>query len=224
MSHHVANSSSVCIHSVCVSPDHRSKRVGVRLVREYILRLESATRDDDSKAYERALLITHEGLRDFYESAGFEWLGKSDVVHGSQPWFEMRKILGQLPDRSEPSMPPGLWDALQRPMRNRPAPRSLASFGGLEEVCNLDPEKSNKYDLLCPREECASVILKVTVAKLAERPSVQASIYYRILILNLTVNITDGTCRSARPQPPSHPAHSPRDSDVVAGHSHPHGI
>lgn len=174
MSHHEANSSSVCIHSVCVSPDHRRNQVGVQLLQEYISRLGSANRDDGSKAYERALLITHEKLRNFYESAGFEWLGKSDVMHGSQPWFEMRKILGQTPD-SEPFMPLGLWDALQRPVRNRPTPRSLASFGSIEEVCTLGPDNSNKYDLLCPRGECASIILNAGVAKLVERPSVKAN-------------------------------------------------
>ena len=85
---------SVCIHAVCVSPSYRRKGVGVRLLREYITRLECATRQDGSRSYKQALLITHEDLRPFYEEAGFEWLGKSDVVPGSRPWFEMRKVFG----------------------------------------------------------------------------------------------------------------------------------
>jgi len=98
MEQHVPGSTSVCIHSVCISPQHRRKRVGLHLLQEYILRLEASTRDNESQAYERVLLITHKNLRDFYERAGFEWLGESSVVHGSKPWFEMRKEFGQTPD------------------------------------------------------------------------------------------------------------------------------
>lgn len=172
MEHHVPDAASVCIHSVCVSSAHRGKRVGVHLLREYVSRLESTTRDDNSKAYERALLITHGNLRDFYEEAGFEWAGESHVVHGSQPWFEMRKEFGPVPD-SQPSMPPGLWDALNRPVENRPVPQSLSSLN----ITDLCIDGANKHDLLCPQAKCASVILKAGVAKMVERTAVQANLY-----------------------------------------------
>ena len=184
MSKHVPLSSSVCIHAVCISPDHRRNGLGVRLLREYVTRLESATQNDrdGSKAYERALLITHEELRPFYEAAGFEWLGESGVVHGSRPWFEMRKVLAQPimspPEEQAQSLPPSIWEALLRPPRNRPQTRSLASFGGISDVCAPDPDItgniSNKFDLLCPREECGSIILKAGVAQWVERASIQA--------------------------------------------------
>lgn len=161
--------------------------VGVRLLREYILRLESATKNG-SKPYERILLITHAELRIFYENAGFEWLGKSEVVHGAKPWFEMRKVLERGADATtspeqlqsqEPAIPPGLWDALQRPPRNRPTPHPFTSFSRIDDVCAADPEDAgnmlNKFDILCPREECGSVILKAGVAKWVERASVQVS-------------------------------------------------
>lgn len=176
MSHHVPSSSSVCIHAVSITPGHRRQGLGERLLHEYITRLESATCDDGSKSYERALLITHEELRSFYEAAGFEWLGKSDVVHGSRPWFEMRKVLGTSDETTLPQgqyLPPGILEALQRPPRNRNMTRSLASFGGISDVCtDTAGSISNKFDLLCPRE-CGSVILKAGVAKWVERTSVQ---------------------------------------------------
>lgn len=193
MSQHVPSSSSVCIHAVCISPDHRRKGLGVHLLREYVTRLESATRDDGSKSYQRALLLTHGELRTFYEQAGFEWLGKSDVVHGSRPWFEMRKVIGSSGTEQtdmestspsqiqEQNIPPGLWEALQRPSRNRPLARSFTFFGGISDVCSPDPDStgniSNKFDLLCPRGECSSIILKAGVAKWVERASVQASYF-----------------------------------------------
>ncbi|KAJ7139474.1 Mss4-like protein [Mycena epipterygia] len=82
---------------------------------------------------------------------------------------------------SEPSsseagqIPPGVMEALLRPSKNRPASRTLASFsGGVTDVSM--PESDfllNKYDLLCPRPECGSIILRTGVAKLVEKPSVQ---------------------------------------------------
>ena len=92
MSKHVPGSSSVCIHSVCISLGHRRQKLGLGLVKEYVSRLSPS---DDSKPapYARILLIAHEELCGFYEKAGFEWVGKSAVMHGAKPWFEMRKVL-----------------------------------------------------------------------------------------------------------------------------------
>ncbi|KAJ6466947.1 acyl-CoA N-acyltransferase [Mycena sanguinolenta] len=173
MSNHVPDSSSVCIHSVCVSSAHRGLGVGLKLLREYIVRLETARREKTAP-YERILLITHENLRPFYEKAGFEWVGPSAVVHGSQPWYEMRSILGLSSDGVE-SSPQGVFEALQRPSNLNPAPRSFASFpGGIAEVSFSESNVlANKFDLLCPRSNCGSVILKRGVAKFTEAPSVQ---------------------------------------------------
>ena len=78
---------------------------------------------------------------------------------------------------------PGVWEALQRPTRNRPKSRSLAAFGAIQEVCAPDPSGggnlSNKFDLLCPREECGSIILKKGVAKWVERASMQVNGFVR---------------------------------------------
>ncbi|KAK2467925.1 hypothetical protein APHAL10511_000220 [Amanita phalloides] len=69
-----------------------------------------------------------------------------------------------------------LWEALQRASkRDKPPSQLLSEFaGGIADVVSTDDDGSiNKYDLLCPRKECGSVILKKGVAMLAERPSVQ---------------------------------------------------
>jgi guanine nucleotide exchange factor len=198
MSNHVPSSPSVCLHSVCVSPAHRRKNIGSRLLREYISRLESA-RKNGSASYERILLLTHQELRPFYEGVGFEWVGKSEVVHGSRPWFEMRKSLTGsppphtssqtatlLPTRqggsSGQELPSGVWEAMQRSSRNRPTFRLLSSFpGGILDVVNEDQE--NKLDLICPREGCGSVILNSKVAKRVKRAGVQVSVSLSLLSL-----------------------------------------
>ncbi|KAJ7267488.1 acyl-CoA N-acyltransferase [Mycena rebaudengoi] len=168
--------SSACIHSVCISSSNRSKGVGLKLLREYIARLEAAQRDN-SAGYERILLITHANLRPFFEKAGFEWIGPSTVIHGSQPWYEMRLILESSPhpSGSSQSVPPGIFEALQRPSRNPPTSRLLSSFpAGLAHVSSSSSDGPvNKFDLLCPRDGCGSVILKNGVAKLIEAASVQ---------------------------------------------------
>ncbi|KAI0659152.1 acyl-CoA N-acyltransferase [Cubamyces menziesii] len=195
MSTHVPGSPSICIHSVCVDPEHRRKYVGLHLVKEFVSRAERAARAGAS--YERILLIAHEELRGFYEKAGFEWVGLSAVVHGSRPWYEMRKELratdapplssasGRQPlaqSSSEPQgLPAGLWEALQRSAtRTRPAARLLSSFpNAVQDVVadiktdGTDGAPTNKHDLLCPRPGCGSVILKGGVASWVERESMQ---------------------------------------------------
>jgi len=183
MSTHVAGSASVCIHSVCVAPTHRRKRVGLALLKEYIRRLEQA-QSEGSEYLERILLITHDDLRGFYEQAGFEWLGKSSVVHGSRPWFEMQFNLSankerdtQILDGNQP-MPPGILEALQRRPDVIPSSRSIFDYpNGLSDLLQPDTATEgvslNKFDLFCPRDSCGSKILKKGVGKWVERASVQ---------------------------------------------------
>ncbi|KAL0064542.1 hypothetical protein AAF712_008487 [Marasmius tenuissimus] len=88
MSKHVPGATSVCIHSVCVSFDHRRQGIALRLLKEYIARLEEARRTG-SVSYERILLIAHEELIPLYRKAGFTFIGESEVAHGARPWYSM---------------------------------------------------------------------------------------------------------------------------------------
>lgn len=190
MSTHVPNSSSVCIHSVCVSAAHRKQGIGLRLLKEYISRLQNARKV--GQPYQRVLLITHEELRSFYEKAGFEWYGVSSVVHGTKPWYDMRLNLTDEPTQGEVStsipptqvddqhLPPGIWEALQRRTGDRPMARLISDFHhGIEDLITSNPSEQglslNKFDLLCPRNGCGSVILKSGAGSWVERASVQVS-------------------------------------------------
>ncbi|KAF7340153.1 putative N-acetyltransferase C9.02c [Mycena venus] len=72
-------------------------------------------------------------------------------------------------------IPPGVMEALLRPSTNRPSSRTLESFSsGVTDVSMTESDfQVNKYDLLCPRPECGSIILRIGVGKLVEKPSVQ---------------------------------------------------
>ena len=192
MSEHVPGGYSVCIHSVCVSGDHQRKGIGSALIKEYIARLEKGN-TDGSWSYRRILLITHDHLRPFYESVGFEWLGKSDVVHGSKPWYEMRRDLHSGTDSdTSPSqiqqLPPGILEALQRRQNIVRSPRPLSSFpNGIADLTNTDQKEGilvNKFDLLCPKANCGSVILKSGVAKWVEHSSIQVDSCFPSLDIN----------------------------------------
>ena len=173
METHVAGSSSVCIHSVCVSPLHRRKGIAASLLKEYISHLERL--HENGAPYERILLIAHDNLVPLYSKAGFELVGPSKIVHGSLPWFEMRRVLVQ----PEPqSIPPGLLEALSAASKSkRPIGRKLTEFpNGLADVSDITPDSPyavNQFDLLCPREGCGSIILKNNVATLVEHESIQ---------------------------------------------------
>lgn len=205
MSTHVPNSSSVCIHSVCVSATHRKQGTGLRLLKEYISRLQNARKA--GQPYQRVLLITHEELRSFYEKAGFEWLGASSVVYGTKPWYDMQLNLTDEPTQSEISastpptqvdgqhIPPGVWEALQRRTGDRPTMRLISDFHhGIKDLITPNPREQglsvNKFDLLCPRNGCGSVILKSGAGSWVERASVQ-------------LDIQDNPFLQALPTPPS---------------------
>jgi guanine nucleotide exchange factor len=181
MSEHVPGGSSVCIHSVCVSNDHQRKGIGLALIKEYIARLERGNANG-SWSYRSLLLITHDHLRGFYESAGFEWSGKSNVVHGSKPWYEMRRDLHSGMDSSQslPSqqLPPDVWQRRANTVR---LSRLLSDFpNGIADLTNMDGREGvlvNKFDLLCPKANCGSLILKSGVGMWAERSSIQVSLF-----------------------------------------------
>jgi len=197
MSTHVPNSSSVCIHSVCVAPSYKRRGVGLALLKEYVTRLQKASSEEPSK-YDRILLIAHEELQEFYEKVGFEWLGKSHVVHGSKPWFEMRKELvssmpqsdAQILGGGDQPIPAGVLEALQRKRTNIPSAKLISEFpNGVLDVLDVDAAASsgcslNKYDLLCPRKDCGSIIIKKGVGQWVERASVQVISLSPFLLLS----------------------------------------
>ncbi|KAG2221204.1 hypothetical protein INT45_000244 [Circinella minor] len=80
---HDPNGKIVYLHSVCVHPQARRQKVATRLMTHWIQLLEK------SKKYDRIALIARENLIGLYESVGFKYLGKSQVVHGPDPWFDM---------------------------------------------------------------------------------------------------------------------------------------
>ncbi|ETW75444.1 hypothetical protein HETIRDRAFT_25567, partial [Heterobasidion irregulare TC 32-1] len=92
MSTHVPGARSLCIHGVCVSRAYQRRRVASTLLKEYLRRASAATTGGVA-AYDRVLLIAHEDMRGLYEGVGFEYVGRSTVVHGDKPWFEMRYII-----------------------------------------------------------------------------------------------------------------------------------
>lgn len=111
----------------------------------------------------------------------------SGVVHGARPWFELRKELADAtpaPEPTEtpaPAVPDDIWAALQRASSRLPAATQLLSAfaGGVTDVIDAESaseKKPNKFDLLCPRNGCGSVILKAGTASFAERASVQMDV------------------------------------------------
>jgi guanine nucleotide exchange factor len=85
------------------------------------------------------------------------------------------------PSPPDPDLQLRVFQSMQEQAR-QPAPseafkRSLSAFSG--DVAQVsDADKLNKFDLLCPRPGCTSVILKSDIAKLTERPSVQVRLDY----------------------------------------------
>ncbi|KAA1477795.1 acyl-CoA N-acyltransferase [Dentipellis sp. KUC8613] len=189
MSQHIAGGTSVCIHAVCVDRALLRRGIATALLKEYLRRLDAANAPGAVR-YARALLIVHEELTPLYERIGFELVGRSEVIHGSRPWYEMRWVVPSAAsaapavakeDHSQ-QIPAGLWEALTKSSsRTRPSGKMLSEEFTIEqtveyEECSEEKETGearNKYDLLCPRPGCGSVILKKHVAKYVQRENVQ---------------------------------------------------
>ncbi|QDZ22504.1 N-acetyltransferase [Chloropicon primus] len=86
MSNHEPEGSLLCVHSVVVAPALRRKGVALAMLREYVQSL----RRDGENGVKEVRLICKEGLKGLYLKAGFDLVGPSPVVHGKDPWFEMK--------------------------------------------------------------------------------------------------------------------------------------
>lgn len=82
------DATTLCIHSVVVEERHRRRGIATAMLREYLRRL---VRGDHATAkVTDVFLIAKAHLISFYTSCGFVTQRLSPVVHGADPWFEMR--------------------------------------------------------------------------------------------------------------------------------------
>lgn len=171
MTVHDPEGKTICVHSVCVDPGHQRQKIGSALLKEY-------TRRWMDGPYDGISLIAHEELTSFYAAAGFKLIGKSEVVHGSKPWFELRfPLQSQAPDVTTQRR---ILEALQEqrnPSGVNRSDKKLASYfpGGPSELA--DERGLNKLRIYCPRTTCRSVVLLEGSATLAERSSVKVTVY-----------------------------------------------
>ncbi|KAI8368727.1 acyl-CoA N-acyltransferase [Blakeslea trispora] len=82
MSQHEPEGKTVCLHSVCVSPDHRQQGIASNMMLAWIDRLRATGK------YDRIALMSRPRLISLYERVGFKNIGQSQVVHGPEPWFD----------------------------------------------------------------------------------------------------------------------------------------
>jgi len=84
MSVHEPEGTTLCIHSVVVAEERRRLGLGTAMLKAYVKQVA------DHTPVRTILLMCKEPLIPFYADAGFTLVGQSDVVHGLDPWFEMR--------------------------------------------------------------------------------------------------------------------------------------
>lgn len=85
---HVPGGQSLCIHSVVIDSALRRRGHGTDMLRAYLGYVARELR-----GVEQVLLISKSHLVSFYKSVGFAVVGPSPVVHGVDPWLEMRLAL-----------------------------------------------------------------------------------------------------------------------------------
>jgi GNAT superfamily N-acetyltransferase len=86
MSEHDPLGSSLCVHSVVVSPGFQRKGLATWMVKRFVQRVAAM-----APSVSRLLLLTHTDKKELYERCGFASRGKSAVIHGAMPWLEMER-------------------------------------------------------------------------------------------------------------------------------------
>lgn len=123
-------------------------------------------------------------------------------------------------------LPPGIWDALQCPNTDRLS-RLLSDFpNGIADVTDTEGREGvlvNKFDLLCPKVNCGSVILKNGVGLWVERSSIQASSYF-LFFDTIPTRLLATTSGSPDPSRPSASPSSTRNHSMVVNHWITHGV
>nr|AIT11917.1 arylalkylamine N-acetyltransferase [Platynereis dumerilii] len=84
MSAHEPDGESVCIHSVCVDKARRRQGIALNLLKHFNDHVKNT-----QSGVKRIALLCHERLIPLYSKAGFQFVGKSSIVHGQESWFEM---------------------------------------------------------------------------------------------------------------------------------------
>lgn len=83
MSSHDPRGDVLCVHSVVVHNDLRGRGIGSRMLQQYVHHVTQLHR------FTHILLLALERHIKFYERSGFTLVGRSDVEHGTDPWFEL---------------------------------------------------------------------------------------------------------------------------------------
>ena len=77
------NGKTIAVHSVVMTPEFQRGGIGRALVKDYVKYIR------ENVDGERMALIAHDHLVGFYESAGFENLGLSEVRFAGGGWYDM---------------------------------------------------------------------------------------------------------------------------------------
>lgn len=167
METHEPSGGYLAIHSVCVTPEHRRKGIAKGLLREYIKRVREANEVRGIR------LIAKEGLIGMYERSGFTSKGKSQVVHGQDPWFELGINFEGKQESTETLSSPFEQSEDVDPASVRSPGKRLASATVTKETVEeeLVEAGKNKFDLYCPRAECRCLLVRKGAASWVARGS-----------------------------------------------------
>jgi predicted GNAT family acetyltransferase len=153
METHEPEGDYLAIHSVCVSPRHRKRGIAKNLLEEYVERVKRF------REVRGIRLIAKQGLVGMYERSGFASRGKSQVVHGQDPWYELGI---DFDDEDEEKISPfQLEEDVDVASVRSPGKRlatTITTKGIVENA--LVRGGKNKFDLYCPRAECRCLLVK----------------------------------------------------------------
>lgn len=108
MSVHVSNGPLLAIHSVVVREDRRRKGIATAMLKEYVSRVRQDEQKRDN--LNKIVLLSKAHLLAFYVNCGFSVTRPSQIVHGSEQWYEL-----ELAVRGDTGWPCFIVDAFADP-------------------------------------------------------------------------------------------------------------
>lgn len=88
---HEPRGATLAIHSVVIDPLLRQRGLGAAMLQHYMQRLIK-----HFPAVKETVLMAKVAKLGFYQRCGFRLIGPSDLVHGQEKWYELRRAHHQM--------------------------------------------------------------------------------------------------------------------------------
>lgn len=149
MKTHVPSGKYLAIHSVVVDEKYRKLGIGTRMMKDYINAIESirANQAGTKLKYpiEKIVLLSKMSNVPFYIRSGFAVMGKSQIQHGQDDWFDCEMVMKEVTETVKKDMSYECWimDSFATAIKGTGNPAGVVL---LTDAGQMDVEGEEQFD------------------------------------------------------------------------------